>query len=77
MFQGDSCDLPVFPNAQSQFSQPERVKLSVMGSQRAIKNIIHTLYVQQFSEVQDWSPPVPTKNPGEFISILYRTLWLD
>ena len=77
MFQGDSCDLPVLPSSQPQFPKPEKVKLSITGSRRAIQNIIYNLHARQFSQVQDWSPPVPTQNPGEFISILHRTLWLD
>ncbi|MEB3179018.1 MAG: hypothetical protein VKL59_08330 [Nostocaceae cyanobacterium] len=39
-----------------------------------MNNIIHTLYRLHFAEVTEGSPLQPTKNPGEFMSILIRYL---
>ena len=76
MFQGDFCDLPVLPDSQPAPGR-ERIKFMLVGSRRGIENVIHALYAKQFSEVQEWSRPMPTENPGEFVSIMVRMLRLE
>jgi hypothetical protein len=44
----------------------------LIGSPRAVNNIIQTLYRLRFAEVTEWSPLQPTTNPGEVVSILIR-----
>jgi hypothetical protein len=52
----------------------EPVKISIIGSRRGVKSIIHTLYRLQFAEVTAWSPFQPTGKPGEFVSMLIRQI---
>lgn len=55
-------------------SNRESVKILVIGSPRAVKNIIQTQYRLGFAEVTEWSPLQPTAKPGEVVSILIRKL---
>ena len=55
----------------------EFVKVMVVGSPKGVVKIIHTLYNRGFAEVTEWSPPVPTKNPGEVMSVMRRCVLLD
>ncbi|HAA28435.1 MAG TPA: hypothetical protein DCE56_13070 [Cyanobacteria bacterium UBA8553] len=55
----------------------EFVKVMVVGSPKGVIKIIHTLYNRGFAEVTEWSPPVPTKNPGEVMSVMRRCVLLD
>ncbi|MBE9116560.1 peptide ABC transporter substrate-binding protein [Lusitaniella coriacea LEGE 07157] len=58
--------------------QPHRetVKILLIGSPQGVTNIIHTLHYLGFAEVGAWSPPQPTGNPGEVVSLLLRQLML-
>lgn len=54
----------------------EYVKVIVVGSHKGVVKIIHTLYRLGFAEVTEWSPPTPTTNPGEVMSVMRRcVLW--
>ncbi len=55
----------------------EYVKVIVVGSPKGVVKIIHTLYRLGFAEVTEWSPPSPTANPGEVMSVLRRCILLD
>lgn len=55
----------------------EFVKVIVVGSAKGVVKIIHTLYRLGFAEVTEWSPPTPTANPGEVMSVLRRCVLLD
>jgi hypothetical protein len=55
----------------------EFVKVIVVGSSKGVVKIIHTLYNRGFAEVTEWSPPVPTANPGEVMSVMRRCVLLD
>ena len=68
---------PVDPPPPGDGSQPERLKISLVGSRRAIENTIQTLHLLGYVERVQWSTPVPTKEPGELITMLERRLWLE
>jgi hypothetical protein len=53
-------------------SKRESVKMLLIGSPRAVTNMIQTLYRLRFAEVTEWSPLQPTAKPGEVVSILIR-----
>jgi hypothetical protein len=53
-----------------------RLKMILISSPEVVKNTILTLYVKGFAEVDEWSPPQPTPNPGEVISVLWRNIVL-
>jgi hypothetical protein len=74
----DASETPAIPVSPSPSSEPtsnrEPVKILIIGSPKAVNNIIQTLYRLRFAEVREWSPLQPTANPGEVVSILKRQL---
>jgi hypothetical protein len=45
----------------------------LLGEPKWVKGIIHRLHSLGIAEVGSWSKLTPTRNPGEFISILKRS----
>ncbi len=50
----------------------EPVKVIIFGSTTGVNNTILTLYKLGFAQVNEWSPLLPSPNPGEVMSILTR-----
>jgi hypothetical protein len=50
----------------------ESVKVVIYGSKTGVNSTILTLYKLGFAEVNEWSPLLPSPNPGEVMSILTR-----
>lgn len=50
----------------------EFVKVVIFGSKTGVNNTILTLYKLGFAQVNEWSPLLPSPNPGEVMSILTR-----
>lgn len=55
----------------------ELVKIYLVGSLEGIKAVTHSLHLKNFAEVNEWSKPQLTNNPGEYISILFRHIMLN
>jgi hypothetical protein len=67
--------VPVSPSASPELtSSREPVKILIIGSPKAVNNIIQTFYRLRFAEVSEWTPLQPTANPGEVVSILRRQI---
>lgn len=60
--------------SRTEYSAPEReqIKHTLIGSQRAVTGTIRVLHQLGYASVGDWSPLLPSSNPGEVISILVR-----
>lgn len=54
--------------------EPEKIKHTLTGSQRAVKGTIQVLHQLGYANITDWSPIAPSSNPGEVISVLIRTI---
>ncbi|MBD2364267.1 hypothetical protein H6G36_24315 [Anabaena minutissima FACHB-250] len=52
----------------------EPLKHLLIGSSKAVTSTIHYLQVIGYAQVGDWSPLLPSPNPGEVMSILNRPL---
>ncbi|HLO85263.1 MAG TPA: hypothetical protein VK203_09665 [Nostocaceae cyanobacterium] len=50
----------------------EAVKIMVVGSRQGVNSIIRTLHKLGFAEVGEWSPLLPSTQPGEVMSVLTR-----
>jgi hypothetical protein len=50
----------------------EPLKHLLIGSPRGVRSTIHNLHVRGYAEAKQWSPLMPTKNPGEVMSMLIR-----
>jgi hypothetical protein len=65
------------PKATEEVSpERERLKHLLIGSPKAVTREIHTLQVLGYAEVGNWSPLIPTANPGEVMSILMKYIRL-
>ncbi|AFY45803.1 hypothetical protein [Nostoc sp. PCC 7107] len=77
-FLADTCQTtaPLVYTNNSTETTPDResVKVVIYGSKRGVNNIILTLYKLGFAEVNEWSPLLPSSNPGEVMSILTRQI---
>ncbi|WP_414620853.1 hypothetical protein [Calothrix sp. CCY 0018] len=72
----NSQDLAI-PNSQalvSQISEHEKIKHILIGSSFAVMNTIRILHELGYANADEWSPLLPTSNPGEFESILIRLI---
>jgi hypothetical protein len=73
------CDVTEFKGIPSpeQADGREPIKHVLYGSKAAIALAIATLHVRGYAETREWSKPLPTPTPGEYMSILRRLLWLE
>lgn len=55
----------------------ESLRILIIGSRRGVTVTIQTLHRLRFAEVREWSPLMPTPNPGEVMSILTRYILAD
>lgn len=55
----------------------ELLKVLIISSRNAVTRTIHSLHHANFAQVSDWSPIVPTQNPGEVMSILVKYFAVD
>lgn len=65
------------PNSQTlkfQNSEHEKIKHILIGSSFAVMKTIRILHELGYADVDEWSPLLPTSNPGEFESILIRLI---
>ena len=65
------------PNSQAlvcQISEHEKIKHILIGSSFAVMKTIRILHELGYANVDEWSPLLPTSNPGEFESILIRLI---
>jgi hypothetical protein len=52
----------------------EPLKHLLIGSSKAVTSTIHYLQMIGYAQVGDWSPLLPSPNPGEVMSILNRPI---
>lgn len=50
----------------------ELLKLFIISSRPVVSRVIHSFHRDNFACVSDWSPLVPTQNPGEVMSVLIK-----
>ncbi len=58
----------------SQVSEPDKIKHTLTGSSKAVIGTIRVLHQLSYANIRDWTPLLPTSNPGEVMSILIRTI---
>ncbi|PZV13028.1 MAG: hypothetical protein DCF22_11255 [Leptolyngbya sp.] len=67
-----SASAPIETSVEPTLSDRESLKILVIGSRRGVTSTIQNLHRLRFAEVREWSPLIPTANPGEVMSILSR-----
>ncbi|WP_298907684.1 hypothetical protein [uncultured Nostoc sp.] len=55
----------------------EPIKHLLIGSPKAVTNTIYRLQAIGYANIGDWSPLLPTANPGEVMSILIRQILMQ
>ena len=50
----------------------ELLKLFIISSPPVVSRVIHSFQRDNFACVSDWSPLIPTQNPGEVMSLLIK-----
>lgn len=50
----------------------ELLKLFIISSRPVVSRVIHSFHRDNFACVSDWSPLIPTQNPGEVMSLLIK-----
>ena len=58
----------------SQVPESEKIKHTLTGSSKAVIGTIRVLHQLGYANIRDWTPLLPTSNPGEVMSILIRTI---
>ncbi len=72
---GEDLNAPTLnQSTENQFPKREPIKHLLIGSPKAVNSTIHYLQVIGYANVGDWSPLLPTTNPGEVMSILSRQI---
>lgn len=71
----DAQNVPILSLGSSQ-TEPNREPLKhlLIGTARTVTSTIHYLQVIGYADVGDWSPLMPSPNPGEVMSILSRSI---
>lgn len=59
---------------KSEIPEREKIKHTLIGSSKAVIATIRALHQLGYADIGDWSPLLPTNNPGEVMSILIRTI---
>ncbi|MGB3266453.1 MAG: hypothetical protein WBA89_21135 [Microcoleus sp.] len=55
----------------------ELLKLFIISSRPVVSRVIHSFHRDNFACATDWSPLVPTQNPGEVMSVLIKYFAAD
>ena len=58
----------------SQPPESEKIKHTLTGSREAVIATIQVLHQLGYANVRDWTPLLPTSNPGEVMSVLIRSI---
>jgi len=75
MFLANSSSSQCLPTAEvlsPSASEPDRLRVLLIGPRHSVISTIHTLHVLGFAEPGNWSPLLPGPQPGTVISILTR-----
>ncbi|WP_416235652.1 hypothetical protein [Nodularia sp. UHCC 0506] len=62
------------PSPENASPRREPIKHLLIGSPKTVSSTIHYLQVIGYASIGDWSPLLPTTNPGEVMSILIRQI---
>lgn len=53
---------------------PDILRRLAAGSPQAVQSCVLMLYRLRYARPEDWSPPLPTVNPGKVMRILTKQL---
>lgn len=68
----ESMDTTAAPAERPQEDVRDKVRIMVIGSPEGVNSIVKSLCVLRFTEMREWSNPLPTGRAGEVMRILTR-----
>lgn len=75
---GENLNTPILnQSSENQLPKREPIKHLLIGSPKAVTSTIHYLQVIGYASIGDWSPLLPTTNPGEVMSIFIRQILMQ
>ena len=77
MFQTQTGGTPAPTVSAGPTAHHEKVRHLLFGSEAALQQVIQTLHVLGYAEVNHWTKPLPTGRPGEVMRILTRHLMVE
>jgi hypothetical protein len=69
-------NLPPAQHPQTQ-PRPERLRHLLYGSRAAIDRTIKILHAYGYADPNDWSDPIPTDQPNQWMAILTKILLIE
>ncbi|HEY9880979.1 MAG TPA: hypothetical protein V6D29_21145 [Leptolyngbyaceae cyanobacterium] len=69
--------VPPISHTPAQDPEREKARIIVYGSLRVCDRVIKSLHTLRYAEPNDWSGPIPTGRPGEWMRILTKTLLIE
>lgn len=77
MLQTESGGISTPTVSAGQTAHQEKVRHLLLGSEAALQQVIQTLHVLGYTEVNHWTRPLPTGRPGEVMRILTKHLIVE
>ncbi|HEY9879621.1 MAG TPA: hypothetical protein V6D29_14280 [Leptolyngbyaceae cyanobacterium] len=77
MLQSTGPGTPVPPISPGHSPKREKMRHLLLGSLDGIDRIIKILHVLNYAEPNDWSDPIPTGRPNEWMVILTKTILFE
>ena len=74
LINNDNPNTPIPDQAASEQPSFEPLKHLLIGSPKAVTSTIQHLHQLGYAQIGDWSPLLPTANPGEVMSILSKQI---
>jgi hypothetical protein len=68
---------PGTPSPGSRSPHPERVRHLLYGSLAALDRTIKILHILGYAEPNDWSDPIPTETPNQWMVIMTKILLFE
>jgi hypothetical protein len=69
--------IPQFQAISPQLPERETIKHTLIGSTQAVTATIRLLHQLGYADMLDWSPLLPTNNPGQVMSVLVRAITIQ
>jgi hypothetical protein len=69
-------NLPPASSSRQQ-PQPERVRHVLYGSLRGLDRVIKILHLRGYADPNDWSDPVPSGEPNQWLVVMTKILLVE
>ena len=53
------------------------IRILVIGIPEGVKSVIYELYMREFAQISEWSPPLQSQHPGEIMRVMTRYFFME